>query len=241
MASTAVEPLREGRHGTLPTGLRGRWSIERRQRLAPLSGLFAVVLFVVGIAIVEAVGDTPESGVGAQQYLEYFRGEGASIWAGTWVFLVGIVCFLWFLGSLQEALERAEAPTKRLARIAFAGGVGAALLLATSLSTLIAGAIAAEESANLSAQAAEAIWWAGNGFFVASTFFLAAFLAATALAAFRTRILPRWFAAVTAILAVAAAVPFISWAVLIFATPLWILFVAIWLAARRRAPDLAEV
>lgn len=39
------------------------------------------------------------------------------------------------------------------------------------------------------------------------------------------------------ILALAALVPFISWAVLIFATPLWIIFVSIWLSARDTARE----
>jgi len=50
-------------------------------------------------------------------------------------------------------------------------------------------------------------------------------------------VLPRWLGFLTAILALASLVPFVSWAVLIFAMPLWIIFVSIWLFTRHAAPE----
>jgi hypothetical protein len=41
---------------------------------------------------------------------------------------------------------------------------------------------------------------------------------------------------VSAILALASLIPFISWASLIFATPIWIIIVSIWLYMKRAAP-----
>jgi hypothetical protein len=215
----------------------GFWSERRWERLAPLTGIVAVVLFVVGFLVFELVGDTPEGDETAEQYLTFFQEEEGSIWAGTWIFFVGIVFFLWFLGSVRAALHRAEGGVGRVASIAYTGGVGTALLLTAALGAQVSGVIAADENENLSAQTAETLWWVGDGFFVGATFFLAAFLAASAILLLRRRVLPLWFGIVTAILAVAAFVPFISWAVLIFAMPLWIIFVAIWLYVRPAARD----
>ena len=215
----------------------GFWSERRWERLAPLSGIVAVVLFVVGFIVFEVVGDTPGGDGTAAEYLAYFRDEEGSIWIGSWIFLVGIVFFLWFLGSVRASLFRAEGRVGRVTSIAYAAGVGAALLLTAALGAHISGAIAADENDTLSPQTAETLWWAGDGFFVGATFFLGAFLAASAILALRTRVLPRWFGIVTAILALASLVPFVSWAVLIFAMPLWIIFVSIWLFTRPAAPE----
>jgi hypothetical protein len=211
----------------------GTWSAGRWERFAPLSGIVAVVLFVVGFLVFELVGDSPGSDEPAERYLTYFREDDGSIWGGAWIMLVGIFFFLWFLGSLRSAFSRAEGGVGRLTSIAYTGGFGAALLFTGVVATQISGAIAADESESLSPEVAQTLWWVGDGFFVSACFFLAALYAASALITLRTRILPFWLGIVSAILALAGLVPFISWAVLIFATPLWIIFVAIWLYLRR--------
>ncbi len=228
----AVTETEVGHGGATTLRVRDRWSETRWERLAPLSGIVAVILFVVGFLVFEVVGDTPGSDLTASEYLAYFQTEETSIWVGSWIFLLGIPFFLWFLASLRGALERALGGAGKVVSLVYAGGVGVALLVAAALGTQISGAIAANDNANLSPQTAETLWWAGDGFMVGAFFFLATFLAATAIAAFRTRVLPLWFGIVTVILAVAAAVPFVGWAVLIFAMPLWIIFVAILLSTR---------
>jgi len=214
----------------------GIWSERRWERLAPLSGIVAVVLFVVGFLVFELVGDPPGSDETAEGYLSYFREDDGSIWGGAWILLVGMFFFLWFLGSLRAAFSRAEGGVGRLTSIAYTGGIGAALLLTGAVATQISGAIAADENENLSPQTAETLWWAGDGFFVAAGFFLAALYAASALITLRTRVLPLWLGIVSATLALASLVPFITWAVVIFATPIWIIIVAIWLYIRPDAP-----
>jgi hypothetical protein len=209
----------------------GRW-----ERFAPLSGIVAVVLFVVGFILFEAVGDTPDDDATAEAYLSYFREEDGSIWFGAWVFLVGIFFFLWFLGSLREAFARAEGAVGRLTSIAYTGGIGAALVFSSLLAVQISGAIAADEGDNLTPEAAQALWWVGDGFFFTTSFFLAALYAASALITLRTRILPLWLGIVSAILALASLIPFISWATLIFATPIWTIIVSILLYVRRATP-----
>jgi hypothetical protein len=209
------------------------WSAQRWERLAPLSGLVAVVLFVVGFIVLE--GNTPEDDVGAQAYLTYFQEEEGSLWVGGWIFSLGVLFFLWFLGSVRAALYGAEMGVGRLASTAYAGGVGVAILFLAAIGTQLSGAIAADESETLSPEAAEALFSAADGFVVAGTFLLGAFYLATAIIALRTRVLPLWLGVVTVILGIAAVIPFISWAVFIFATPVWIVIVSLWLAMRPRA------
>jgi hypothetical protein len=213
-------------------GSEGRW-----ERLAPLSGIVAAILFWVGVIVIENVGNPPDRDDALpRDFLTYYRDDDGSIWAGSWIFLLGVPFFLWFLGSVRAVLHRAEGGVGRLASVAYAGGVGTALMLAAAGATQISGAIAADESETLTPQTAETLFWAGDGFFVVATFFLAAFFAATAVVSLSTRVFPFWFGVVTAILAVAAAIPFISWAVVLFALPLWMLFLGIWLLVRRPVP-----
>ncbi|MBD0338346.1 MAG: hypothetical protein ICV67_03565 [Thermoleophilia bacterium] len=211
------------------------WTPQRWERYAPWTGVGAVVLFVAGVFVFEGLGDTPGGEATAEQYLTFFRDEETTIWIGAWLFFLGIFLFLWFLGSLRASLHWAEGGVGRLASVAHAGGLGAALLTATSIGTQVSGTIAASDDRNLSAQAAETLWWVADGIFVTGTFFLAALYAATAIVALRTRVLPLWLGIVSAIFAVVSLVPFVSWAVLFFGTPVWILVVAVWLATRRPA------
>lgn len=213
----------------------GTWSEGRWERLAPLSGIVAVVLFVVGFLVIELVGDTPDDDATAEAYLSYFREDDGSIWGGAWILLVGMFFFLWFLGSLRAAFSLAEGGVGRLTSIAYTGGIGAALLFTGVVATQLSGAIAAE-SEGLSPEVAQTLWWAADGFFVSTSVFLAALYGASALLTLRTRILPLWLGIVSAILTLASLVPFVSWAILIFATPLWTIIVAILLFSRRAAP-----
>lgn len=87
----------------------------------------------MGFIVFEVVGDTPGGHATAEQYLTFFREEDGPIWAGTWIFFVGMFFFLWFLGSLRAAFYRAEGGVGRLASVAYAGGVGTALLLMASV------------------------------------------------------------------------------------------------------------
>ena len=217
----------------------GFWSQERWERIAPLSGIVAVVLLVAGFLVFGLAGDRPGGDAAADEYLAYFRDDAGSLWVGSWIAFIGFAAFIWFLGSLRSMLFRAEGGVGRLASLAFAGGVAATILLFASLATQISGAIAADESENLSAQTAEALWWAGNGFFVAATFALAILLAATAIVVLRSRVLPVWFAWLSGVMALVALVPFISWALVIFVMPLWLIGLSLWLW-RRYEPDQAE-
>jgi hypothetical protein len=218
----------------------GFWSQERWERIAPLSGVVAVVLLVVGFLVFGLAGDRPGDDAAADEYLSYFRDDAGAVWVGSWIAFIGFAAFIWFLGSLRTALLRAEGGVGRLASLAFAGGVAATILLLASLATQISGAIAADESENLSAQTAEALWWAGNGFFVAATFALAILLAATAIVALRSRVLPSWFAWLSGVMALVALVPFISWALVIFVMPLWIVGMSLWMWRGHEAHRAAE-
>jgi hypothetical protein len=216
----------------------GFWAERRWEPIAPLAGLVAVVLWVVGLFVLEGAADAPDEG-GAQEVLAYFEEDSGVILAGNYIFALGVTFFLWFLGSLRSALHRAEGGVARLAAIAFASGVATAVLLLGFAASSIAAAITVDEGDPLGAEAAQALWTLQDGFFIAAWFTLAALFAATAVVALRTGALPRWLAWVSLVFVLAVLVPWTGWAVLIFGFPLWVLVVSILLwRMRARGVDV---
>jgi hypothetical protein len=163
-----------------------RWS-----RLDFLPGILFVVLFVVAFALTGDTGDT------AQELAEFYA-EGdnrAKAFASFFLFLAGMLAFLWFLGALRAALATVEPPPGRMTPLAFGSGLVSATLLIGAISTFVAPAGAAEqEGFEFDANAANVIANAGYAMFVAALVIAALFVAVVSSIALRTAVLPRWLA-----------------------------------------------
>ena len=86
---------------TAVTDTRGRgpaW-----ERYAPLTGVLAVVFWVIGTIVRETAVEmkTPAT------LLDSYRTEEGSILLGGFVWLLGTLFFFWFLGSLRARLAAA--------------------------------------------------------------------------------------------------------------------------------------
>ena len=209
-------------------------------RLAPLSGVVAVALWIVGIVIIEA-SDSPATKAPASEILAWMNDNTTAIIVAGWLFLLGSGAAIWFLGSLRAALARAEGPEARLSSVGFAAGVGATLCWSFLIVPTISAAMAIEyDNRVLSEAAAETLYVVGNGFFLAGELMLAAAAAATAIVVLRHAALPRWYGWVTALYALALAVIFVGWLAFIFATPVWILLTAGLLWRGQSAPAAGE-
>src|SRR5919199_5904815 len=99
---------------------------ERWAHHAPLTGVAAVVLWVVGVL---AGGDKTNKDTGSE-ILAAVRDNSNQILLGGILFLIGTALFMWFLGALRNRLLAAEGEPGRLAATAFAGGVATAVCLA---------------------------------------------------------------------------------------------------------------
>lgn len=209
----------------------------RWERLAPLAGVLAVVLWVIAIVVVESAGqpdDTPAA------LLAYFETEEATTYAGGLLFFLGTLLFVAFAASLRQAVAERGGGANRLAAIVYGAAVMKAVFDMAFIAPQISGVVAANESdAPLDPAAAQALWSVGDGFFVAAEFAAALLLATTAIAAFRTRVLPVWLAWASLVVAVALVIPPIGWAALIFGIPLWVLVVSLLLWSRGRQPASA--
>jgi hypothetical protein len=196
-------------------------------RFAPLTGVAAVVLWVVGFLLYTSTAvDGAET---AAEILAGYEDDEALVWIAGWIFVVGGVLFLWFVGTLRARLLAAEGVPGRLAGIAFGGGIATAAFLML----LPAGDIAAAVTDDLEPAAAQALNEIGTAFFVGAEFSAIALVAATALVALRTAVLPRWLAWVSLVLALWLLIAPIGWLALLVGFPLWVLAVSVLLWQQR--------
>lgn len=186
---------------------------------SPLLGVLAVVLWVLCIVIIDPVSNGEK---GAEILAEYRDHEGR-ILLGSFLWLIGTAVFFWWLGTLRDRLQAAEAPGSRLTALAYAGGVATAICLMLTTGPDMAGAINKDD---LDESAALALSSTSDIFFIGAEYLLPIMLVATALLALRTGVLPRWLGWITLLIALVLLIGPIGWAALIFAFPLWIIVVS---------------
>jgi hypothetical protein len=196
------------------------------ERLAALSGLVAVALWVIGVVIDETSGlpgDDPN------EILSWFQDESNTILAGSFIFMLGSLFFLIFVGALRVRLIRAEGERAFLTAIAFGAGVVVAAMTLLISGPNLAGALAEDE---LTPEAAQALSVVDDAFFVGAELASALLLVAAGLAILRYGALPRWIAWISFLFALWLLIPPIGWAGLLVGVPLWTIIVAVLLWMR---------
>jgi hypothetical protein len=210
------------------------------ERFAPLTGVVAVILWVIGLVLMEGAG-APDEDEGAQAVLDYFDENSARILGGAFLFMLGSAVALWFFGTLRARVHRAEGDVGRLASIVFAAGIVTAVMLIAFAATRGAAAFAAQEiERGFEPAAAQALGVLDDGFFIGAEASLAVFFLAAWLVALRTGAIPMWLAWASLVLAVAAVLPWVGWAVVLWGFPLWVLVVGTWMFLRPAAPTPAR-
>ena len=200
-----------------------RWGWER---LAALSGVVAVVLWVIGV-VLEEVSNLP--GEDPNEILSWFQDESNTILSGAFIFMLGSLFFLIFVGALRVRLVRAESESAFLSAIAFGAGLVVAALTLLIPGPNLAGALAEDD---LTPEAAQALTVVDDAFFVGAELAAALLLVATGLAILRYGALPRWVAWISFLFALWLLIPPIGWAGLLVGVPLWRIIVAVLLWMR---------
>jgi hypothetical protein len=211
-----------------------RWGWER---LAALSGLVAVALWVIGV-VLEEVSNLP--GEDPNEILSWFQDESNTILSGAFIFMLGSLFFLIFIGALRVRLVRAESESAFLSAIAFGAGLVVVAMTLLIPGPNLAGALAEDD---LTPEAAQALTVVDDAFFVGAELAAALLLIATGLAILRYGALPRWVAWISFLFALWLLIPPIGWAGLLVGVPLWTIIVAVllWMwpgddSAAARAP-----
>lgn len=169
---------------------RYRWGL-----WAPLSGVAAAALFIISFVVAGEPGDT------SREIGEFFADSGNRSQVQTaWVlFSAGILLLVWFLWTLRNRLVTAEGGVTGWATLAFAAGMVSIPLWFMANSLFTAPAFDWDR-ADFDANATQLLAAVGYLSFVAAQMVFAVTLFATALAAFRTRLFPMWFAWATLII-----------------------------------------
>jgi len=207
----------------------------RWDRFSPLTGIVAVVLWIVGTFTL--FKDEPGGDASPEELATYFADDAGRLLAGAFFFMLGVAAFLWFVGTLRAELAQAEGGVGRVAGIAAAGGVATASMLFGLVAPHAAGALQAQnEDRGPSPSSADALTALGDGFFMAAELAAIVLVAATAVAVLRTGVLPRWVAWVSLVLAVWLVIAPIGWLALLFGFPAWTVLVSVLLWMRAAGP-----
>jgi hypothetical protein len=200
------------------------------ERLAPLTGVAFVVLFVAAFAI---SGETPDVDDPVDEVRAYWVDNDAeNIWAaafGVW----GSVLAIWFGASLRTALRRVEGEPGRLSGLVFAGWIVFAVGALAFAGFGFAAADVADE-ANVGDDVIQTLSILNSDFFPILTGGLAVAMLATGIAVLRHGGIPRWLGYVALLLGIAAVTPIGFFSFLV--TGIWVLIVSVLLYRGEGAP-----
>jgi hypothetical protein len=203
----------------------------RWERFAPLSGIVAVVLWVIGTIVAEST-DISEKDTGLE-VLAVFRDDTNTIIAGGLIFAFGVVFFIWFLGSLRARLWHAEGGLGRLTAIAYGSGMLAALCLLFQVAPFVQGAFDEEDLGPGAAQSLQVI---SEAFFGGTEITLIPMFLAVGLLTLRTRVFPVWLGWVSLVIALVLVIIPIGWAGVVFLFPLWTIVTSVMLFIKPLPP-----
>jgi hypothetical protein len=205
----------------------------RVERWLPLTGVVAVVLWVIGVFVFENA--SPGRDASAEEILAYFDDDAGKIFTGAFLFALGTVFFVWFLGILRAAFLASEGQPGRLTAVAFAGGVGKAVFDMGVIGGMSAGAIAVDEADPLTPGAAQALFYIDDAFFIGAEFMAFVFMAAAGALILTRRALPVWLGWLALLIALGLLIVPIGWVFLLFGVPLWVLLASVLLFMRASA------
>jgi hypothetical protein len=166
-------------------------------RYGAATGILAVILTVVGFAIFGS--DIPDADGTAQQWQSFFVDHQNRIQTGLTIIGIGLFFFIWFLGSLRDAIASVEVGRGRLASIAFGGGLVAVAALVTGVTGYLTAAFHPQE---LGAPTTRALSDFGALVAAPAAAGLTALFAATAVAGYRHGALPAPIAGISATAAI---------------------------------------
>jgi type IV secretory pathway TrbD component len=192
-----------------------------------LFGPLAVVLWVVGIALLNNNG--PADHATGNDILAWYRSHTNTILFGGWAFMLGCLSFVTFISGVRVRLAGAVGEGSQLPGLALAGAAIAGVAGMLTAAVDVAGAI---DKSDIDPATAAAFHHSVDIFFVCAELGAILPIAAVAIVAWRTRVLPRWWAAFGGLVAIVLIIGPIGWLGLIFGVPLWTLGTSLFVLLR---------
>ncbi len=183
-----------------------------------LAGPLTVALWIAGIFLVTY--KAPGEHAPGSEILAWYGSHTTTITLGGWLFMLGCLGFVTFVAGLRPRLAEAAGAASQLPGLALVGAAMAGAFGMLTAAVDVAGAI---DESDIGPTTAAAFHHAVDIFFVCAELAAILPLAAVAIIAWRTRVLPRWWAALSGFAAVVLVVGPIGWAAVIFGLPIWTL------------------
>lgn len=187
-----------------------------------LVGPLTVALWIVGLALL--THHQPGDHASGDEILAWYRASTDTILLGGWLFMIGCLGFVVFFAGVGQRLAL---PVLGLAGAAIAGVSG---MLTAAVD--VAGGI---DKNDITPATAATFHHAVDIFFITAELAAVLPLAVVAVLAWRTRVLPRWWAAFSGLVAVVLIVGPIGWIGLIFGVPIWTLGTSLFVLLGSRA------
>lgn len=158
-------------------------------RYAPLTGLLVVLLLIASMSLLATLDYRPP----ARRAIELFSRSPRRLALGANLGSLAAFFMIPFSGTVFRALREAEGRDGWLPAVALGGGIAFAIVLALGIATYWAGFARAATEGGLSPEGATILYDLYSDIIGgASSIMLAAFIGATALAAWRSGLFPPW-------------------------------------------------
>lgn len=195
-----------------------------------LVGPLAVALWIAGVFLVTR--NQPGQHATGGDILAWYRSDTNTILSGGWLFMLGCLGFVTFVSGLRGRLAAAVGTASQLPGLAFVGAAMAGVFGMLFAAVDVAGAV---DKTDIAPATAAAFHHSSDIFFLCAELAAILPLGVVALVAWRTRVLPRWWAVFSGLLVVVLVVGPIGWIGVIFGLPVWTLGTSLFVLLR--APE----
>jgi len=195
-----------------------------------LLGPLAVALWVAGLFLLNT--SNPADHATGTQILAWYKAHADAIVMGGWLFMLGCLGFVAFVAGLRVRLAEAAGATSQLPGLALVGAAMAGAMGMLTAAVDLAGGI---DKNDIDPATAATFHHSVDVFFVGAELAAIVPVAAVAILVWRTRVMPRWWAAFAGLVAVVLVAGPIGWLGLIFGVPLWTLGTSLFVLVGSRA------
>jgi hypothetical protein len=192
-----------------------------------LVGPLTIALWVVGIILLNRNG--PADHATGAQILAWYKSDTGTVVLGAWLFMLGCLGFVVFVSGLRVRLAEVVGRASQLPMLALVGAAMAGLSGMLTAGVDLAGGI---DKNDIDPATAATFHHSVDIFFVGAELAAILPLAAFAIVAWRTRVLPRWWAAFAGLVAFVLLIGPIGWLGLIFGVPIWTLGTSLFVLLR---------
>ena len=197
--------------------------INPENRRWALVGPLTVALWAVGLALL--TNHQPGDHATGNEILAWYKAHSDTTLLGAWIFMIGCVGFVTFVAGLRS----------RLGEVAQLALVGAAIAALSGMLMAAVDAAGVLDKNDIVPGTAATFHHAVDIFFICAELAAILPLGTLAVVAWRTRVLPRWWAAFSGLVAVVLVVGPVGWIGLIFGLPIWTLGTSLFVLLGSRA------